>query len=598
MVEIVSRFAGPLSDIVELFAKLFGWVDKIVGPLSSIADKMIKIGTSGLAKIASAFGLPESSSSLSGHATGGQISGPGTGTSDSIVARLSDGEFIVNAAATAQHLPLLHAINDGHLPGFADGGLAGQRATDWARSHNGEPYVYGALDCSGYMSGIYDQLTGKTIRFVTDSNFSQFGFVPGLDLNGFSIGSDGGSGENGHMAGTLFGTNVESDGTRGIQYGGTAHGAANFPLVWHLPGTQWNPPVSNQTTPGTATPAAPNNPADYSPTGTYVGPSTVDTTKDLQQAQQKELPKQYSVPGILSKAGEILGEGILGFFGLQGSILDSNNVYNKGVSTAVNYYATQQQQNAAAAQAAASTPGSAATPSTTVPAVAPPAQQKHVYARSGGAEQWRGTVVTVLQGTGRNANLADRTVAQIGIESGGNPTAVNDYDINAQNGTPSIGLLQVIKPTFDSNADPRFPGTQQDPEANIAAALNYVDHRYGGPANIWPTTAGYADGGWINGPGNSTSDSVPIWASTGEFIVNAGAAAANGDWLKSINAGASRLAPVPAGFRNRSGGNTSAPRDHSINFHGDTYVMDPQDLVDAVDRHQSRQAIGLMAAMG
>ncbi|CAM5696611.1 transglycosylase SLT domain-containing protein [Streptomyces californicus] len=35
-------------------------------------------------------------------------------------------------------------------------------------------------------------------------------------------------------------------------------------------------------------------------------------------------------------------------------------------------------------------------------------------------------------------------------ESSGNPNAVNDWDINARNGIPSKGLLQVIQPTFDA----------------------------------------------------------------------------------------------------------------------------------------------------
>ncbi|MEA3533729.1 phage tail length tape measure family protein [Rhizobium sp. CC-YZS058] len=56
-------------------------------------------------------------------AGGGDVSGPGTGTSDSIPAMLSDGEFVVNAKATALHRPLLRAINSGSkvLP-FASGG--------------------------------------------------------------------------------------------------------------------------------------------------------------------------------------------------------------------------------------------------------------------------------------------------------------------------------------------------------------------------------------------------------------------------------------------------------------------------------------------
>src|SRR5580692_7587396 len=71
-----------------------------------------------------------------GFASGGHIRGPGTGTSDSIPARLSDGEFVVNAKSTAQPgvLPILAAINNGSLkgvngptrvPAFAAGGQVG-----------------------------------------------------------------------------------------------------------------------------------------------------------------------------------------------------------------------------------------------------------------------------------------------------------------------------------------------------------------------------------------------------------------------------------------------------------------------------------------
>lgn len=59
-------------------------------------------------------------------ASGGYVSGPGTGTSDSIPARLSDGEYVVNARATRRHRGLLEAINSGAaMPGFAAGGLVG-----------------------------------------------------------------------------------------------------------------------------------------------------------------------------------------------------------------------------------------------------------------------------------------------------------------------------------------------------------------------------------------------------------------------------------------------------------------------------------------
>ena len=45
-------------------------------------------------------------------------------------------------------------------------------------------------------------------------------------------------------------------------------------------------------------------------------------------------------------------------------------------------------------------------------------------------------------------------------ESCGNPNAINNWDINAINGVPSIGLLQVIKPTFDAY---HVAGTVQEP---------------------------------------------------------------------------------------------------------------------------------------
>ncbi|ABE63267.1 hypothetical protein Nham_2477 [Nitrobacter hamburgensis X14] len=58
-------------------------------------------------------------------ANGGYITGPGTARSDSIPARLSNGEFVVNAGATAKHRAVLEAINGDRIPRFADGGIVG-----------------------------------------------------------------------------------------------------------------------------------------------------------------------------------------------------------------------------------------------------------------------------------------------------------------------------------------------------------------------------------------------------------------------------------------------------------------------------------------
>ncbi|WP_138999464.1 phage tail tape measure protein [Rhodococcus zopfii] len=195
-----------------------------VGP--TIYDSGLPIGTSNGRGAGGSF------------ATGGYFTGIGTGTSDSNLIRISDGEFITNAAATKEHRPLLEAINNGDFPRFSTGGyFDAQEAINRAKSKAGRPYGYGTLDdCSGHLSDVFNAGTGQSVRFTTASDFGSMGWVRGFDPNGFSIGTNGGLGPNGHMAGTLFGTNIESDGSNGVQYGGSADGATDFPQVWHWPG--------------------------------------------------------------------------------------------------------------------------------------------------------------------------------------------------------------------------------------------------------------------------------------------------------------------------------------------------------------------------
>lgn len=66
-------------------------------------------------------------------AGGGDVVGPGTGTSDSVLIAASNGEFVVNAKQTAKHRALLHAINSG-VEGFATGGEVGAAQRDVDRA--------------------------------------------------------------------------------------------------------------------------------------------------------------------------------------------------------------------------------------------------------------------------------------------------------------------------------------------------------------------------------------------------------------------------------------------------------------------------------
>lgn len=88
----------------------------IVGPALGIAAAGAAL-TAQMAQVASIRSV-----SLPGFATGGYVSGAGTGTSDSIMARLSDGEFVVNAAATKRNRALLEAINSNERVSVAGGG--------------------------------------------------------------------------------------------------------------------------------------------------------------------------------------------------------------------------------------------------------------------------------------------------------------------------------------------------------------------------------------------------------------------------------------------------------------------------------------------
>ncbi|MEW1996895.1 transglycosylase SLT domain-containing protein [Streptomyces coelicoflavus] len=69
-------------------------------------------------------------------------------------------------------------------------------------------------------------------------------------------------------------------------------------------------------------------------------------------------------------------------------------------------------------------------------------------------------------------------------ESSGNPKAQNNWDVNAQNGIPSKGLLQTIQPTFEAYHVKGTKDSITDPVANIVAACNYAADKYGSMDNV------------------------------------------------------------------------------------------------------------------
>lgn len=118
------------------------------------------------------------------------------------------------------------------------------------------------------------------------------------------------------------------------------------------------------------------------------------------------------------------------------------------------------------------------------------------YKASAGVEQWRATAKKALELTGQytEANL-NRLLMQMRSESGGNPNAINNWDINAKMGIPSKGLMQVIDPTFRAYAMKGFDKNIYDPMSNILAAIRYTLALYGSLERGWKGH-GYANGGF------------------------------------------------------------------------------------------------------
>ena len=160
-----------------------------------------------------------------------------------------------------------------------------------------------------------------------------------------------------------------------------------------------------------------------------------------------------------------------------------------------------------------------------------------IPAASSGVQQWAGLATQALQMLGQYSptHLAEM-LHQMDTESGGNPAAINNYDINAQNGDPSRGLMQVIMSTFRAYALPGYNSNLYDPLSNMLASINYVMHQYGSIDAGYRGVA-YAGGGAVSGPGTGTSDSIAARLSNGEFVVNAAATSRHRGLLEALNGG-------------------------------------------------------------
>lgn len=297
----LDRLRGWLDTVHEKFGEVKDGIgrkwDELRGltarPINFVIRDVWNTGLrQGWNKVASLLGMAEMApmNEIPGYRTGGQVSGPGTSTSDSILAKLSAGEHVLTAldVARAGGHGVVYAMRnflergipftfDGKggiagipnkigntvgdlagaapgllIPGFRRGGAVEprpawmeqlERGHEFAQRIAPAPYILGGssggvkggpTDCSGYMSEIADVILGGpggTRQWAT-GNFPgpQAGaWEPGLK-QGFSVGILHGGMYGGHTAGTLSAagnySSVNVESGGGTGQGATYGGAA------------------------------------------------------------------------------------------------------------------------------------------------------------------------------------------------------------------------------------------------------------------------------------------------------------------------------------------------------------------------------------
>ena len=123
----LSNIASALGAIAGVVTTLAANADKVGGFFKTIATPFAFLGAAAIAPFDSSYTVKDL---VQGNfARGGAVRGPGTATSDSILARLSHGEFVLRAAAVKHYgVDALTRLNSLAMPRFATGGLVGAEA--------------------------------------------------------------------------------------------------------------------------------------------------------------------------------------------------------------------------------------------------------------------------------------------------------------------------------------------------------------------------------------------------------------------------------------------------------------------------------------
>lgn len=246
---------------------MIGFINKGINAINKPLDWVnLKIPTIGT--ISAAAPKDDSGNNFKGFATGGAVFGKGTATSDSINARLSNGEHVWTAreveaiGGQSAMYALRRMARSGALKpggtggdvsegivtqGFKNGGAITERIGEtqkWIRAQAGKPYIWASsgprgYDCSGLVGAVYNMLRGNSPYsrvFSTANQQNYFKNGKGTFTAGYAHpGERGASSGVGHTAGNLAGLAFESRGSKGVLVGSQARSVDSFQRQGYMP---------------------------------------------------------------------------------------------------------------------------------------------------------------------------------------------------------------------------------------------------------------------------------------------------------------------------------------------------------------------------
>lgn len=555
------------------------------------------------------------------HADGGHISGPGGPRDDLIPAYLSNGEFVVNAAATAQYAPLLEAINSGSIPAFANGGIVGgdvqwgpsgidqsiweavssqfgsavtvtsayrpghsghhgkgsgvdivgpfQEVADWVyNTYPGMsqliwgpgPLLYGGVDPSdqAQLRQIYaDDLSGHFDHVHIGNNAPIGPPGPAVEIpeggptEDWSKRSDGGTNDTSDSAQDELNASTDSTASQAVSDGSEEASSSEPKSFSDIAATAASAAASGYVSDTLGLFGIPDSPYALQAYSLYMeknGPKKDDKDKPSNKDQGKS---------FLDMAGGAVTPAAPSDSATAPSSSTDSLTAPSGTDTPSSMLSTPTAPDSAdkgsLSKARTDENGEGAGKSGSGKSRSTKGESNpfdHIYDPNLGVDQWAGVVDAVLSFGGWPSSFRQPTLGQMDIESDGNPTITNPSFNEPGNGGVPTGLMQVVPNTFNAFKSPGLLDSITDPANNIFAAINYVmtDPKFNGRGvgSVWPTTAGYAEGGSVWGPGGPTEDAIPAWLSDREFVMNAKSADANRPLLEAMNRDANVIESVLA----------------------------------------------------